>query len=132
MYKLLIVDDSIIIQQRIRNIFQDADVNIVGMANNGVEAIEMFEHYKPDIITMDLTMPKMGGLECIQQLIAMDKDVSILVVSALSDKSTGLKALQYGARGFISKPFDQYKLLYALQKLISAKNKHRLAQITGG
>ena len=66
-------------------------------------------------------MPKVDGLECIQQIKALSADVSILVVSALSDRKTGLKALQYGARGFICKPFTEEQLVLALGKLIQQK-----------
>ncbi len=124
MYKLMIVDDSSVIRQRIEKILQTIQsVEIVGEASDGLQAIEMFKQLQPDIITMDLTMPNMDGLECIQKLVAMDTDVSILVVSALSDKATGLQALQYGARGFLCKPFSEQQLILALEKIIKAKSK---------
>ncbi len=117
----MIVDDSTVIRRRIEKSFRTADVEVVAIASDGVQAVKLFEKYRPDIITMDLTMPNMDGLECIQTIIKMDKGVSILVVSALSDKSTGLKALEYGARGFIRKPFSEERLLQALNKIIKAK-----------
>lgn len=123
MYKLLIVDDSSIIRNRIERCFKSAEVSIVGTAVDGLQAVELFEKLQPDIVTMDITMPGMDGLECIQKLVSYGTGVSILVVSALSDKATGLKALQYGARGFICKPFNEEQLVEALNKLIAAKNK---------
>lgn len=121
MYKLMIVDDSMIIRNRIENSFKNSEITIVGTACNGQEALDLFLRTKPDIVTMDLTMPEMDGLECIEKLVSYGTGVSILVVSALSDKSTGLKALQLGARGFICKPFNEEQLTDALSKLIRAR-----------
>ena len=121
MYKLMIVDDSNIIRNRIERSLKDLSIEVVASASNGEEALDLFREHRPDLITMDLTMPKVDGLECIRQIRALSSDVSILVVSALSDRKTGLKALQYGARGFICKPFTEEQLVLALGKLIQQK-----------
>ena len=117
-HRLMIVDDSNIIRNRIERSFADSDIQIVATASNGLEALQKFDLVKPDFITMDLTMPQMDGLECIQKIIAQNTGVSILVVSALSDKATALQALQYGARGFICKPFSEDELVNAINRLI--------------
>lgn len=124
-YKLMIVDDSNIIRNRIERTFQTGDVMIVAQATNGVEALQKFKELKPDFITMDLTMPQMDGLECIQKIVAEGTGVSILVVSALSDKATALQALQYGARGFVCKPFSEEELMAALERLIAMGRKFK-------
>lgn len=121
MHKLMIVDDSNIIRNRIERSLASMNIDVVATASNGVEALELFKRYQPDLITMDLTMPKMEGLECIQTIRSLNTETSILVVSALSDRQTGLKALKYGARGFICKPFTDDQLILALQKLIARK-----------
>ncbi|MDO5687051.1 MAG: response regulator [Neisseria sp.] len=123
MYKLMIVDDSNIIRKRIERSFNATQFELVAVAGDGAEAVEKFQQFQPDVVTMDLTMPNMDGLECIQKLREISKEVSILVVSALSDKATGLKALQYGARGFICKPFTDDQLVAALNKLVQQKMK---------
>ncbi len=126
MYKLMIVDDSTIIRNRIAKIVQPMDsLQVVGEASDGMQAVELFTELQPDIITIDITMPNMDGLQCIQTIINMNSNVSILVVSALSDRATGLKALQYGARGFLCKPFSEQQLTLALEKIINAKNKSK-------
>lgn len=122
-YTLMIVDDSNIIRNRIERTFQEGDIKIVAQATNGVEAVQKFLELKPDFITMDLTMPQMDGLECIQKIVAEGTGVSILVVSALSDKATALQALQYGARGFVCKPFSEEELTSALERLIEVGKK---------
>ncbi len=121
MYKLMIVDDSNIIRNRIERSLRALNLEVVATAANGIDAVRLFQETNPDFVTMDLTMPNMDGLECIRQIREMSKNVSILVVSALSDRQTGLKSLQYGARGFICKPFTDEQLILALNKLIARK-----------
>jgi two-component system chemotaxis response regulator CheY len=117
MFSLMIVDDSNIIRRKIER-GHDADkFRIVAVAANGVEAIAAFKQARPQVVTMDLTMPEMDGIDCIQQLIALDASLRILVVSALSDKATGIAALKKGARGFLCKPFTDEQLSAALSEL---------------
>lgn len=118
MYNVLIVDDSMIIRNKIARLPTTTPYKIVGKAKNGIEAVEMFRSLRPQIVTMDLTMPEMDGLECIQELIRIDPNVQILVVSALSDKATGIKALELGANGFLTKPFSDEELLKTLNELM--------------
>lgn len=118
-YKLMIVDDSNIIRNRIQRALDDNRFSLVATAMNGLKAVEQFQIYRPDVVTMDLTMPQMDGLECIEKLVEIDPDIRILVVSALSDKATGIKALSLGAGGFLCKPFSEGELLEALEELMS-------------
>ena len=113
-YKLMIVDDSNIMRRRIERSNQFEELELVGTAGNGVEALEIFRKMDPDVVTMDLTMPEMDGIECIAQLLKLLPRTSILVVSALSDKSTAIAALRLGARGFVAKPFSDDELKLAL------------------
>ena len=119
--KLLIVDDSNIVRSRVARLVQRGvlgDITIVGLARNGTEALRVARQAAPDLVTMDLTMPGMDGLACIVQLLAAHPRASILVVSALMDKSTAIRALRLGARGFLHKPFDDDALQLALLSLI--------------
>jgi two-component system, chemotaxis family, chemotaxis protein CheY len=117
MLSLLIVDDSNIIRRKIERCNDSDKFNVVGSACNGVEAIILFRRLRPDVVTMDLTMPEMDGIACITEMIAIDPNVNILVVSALSDKATGIEALKKGARGFLCKPFTEDQLIEALTEL---------------
>lgn len=119
MYKLMIVDDSNIIRNRISRVFNASEFQLVATATNGQEAIDLYKMHRPQVVTMDLTMPQMDGLECIDRLVSMDPQVRILVVSALSDKATGIKALQLGASGFLCKPFSEEELGEALSELMT-------------
>lgn len=117
MLSLMIVDDSNIIRRKIERCNEAGQFNLVASAGNGLQAVELFKRTRPQLVTMDLTMPAMDGIACIQQLIALDPEVRILVISALSDKATGIDALKKGARGFLCKPFTDAQLLDALHEL---------------
>jgi len=121
MIKLLIVDDSNVIRSRIERIYQSSfDIEVVAKASNGKEAVFMMQEHKPDIVTMDLTMPEMDGIACIDKMMEINPKIKIIVVSALSDKATGIEALSKGARGFLCKPFGDDDLLESLEKLVSS------------
>ncbi|MES2976661.1 MAG: response regulator [Pseudomonadota bacterium] len=122
--RLMIVDDSNMIRSRISRVVQGGGVSgisLVGLARNGAEAVRMARATRPDVVTMDLTMPEMDGVECIGELLKMLPDVNILVVSALSDKSTAIAALKQGARGFVGKPFSDDELKLALLDVMEAR-----------
>ncbi|MDR1423435.1 MAG: response regulator [Azoarcus sp.] len=120
-FTLLIVDDSAIIRSRIARILSDPRLGFIrmtGMAKNGMDAITQFMQQTPDIVTMDITMPEMDGVECTEKMIAFSPNCSILVISALSDKATALKTLKKGARGFLYKPFTDEELIAAFLELV--------------
>jgi two-component system chemotaxis response regulator CheY len=116
--KMLIVDDSNVIRRRIERCQQIEHLQVVGLAANGVEAIEVFRRTDPDVVTMDITMPQMDGIECVEQLVAIKPHVLILIISALADKATAVEAMEKGANGFLNKPFSDRQLNEALQELI--------------
>ena len=116
--KLLIVDDSSIMQRTIQKNLNDYDLEIVGTASNGSQAIELVKTYKPDVITMDITMPEMDGIKCLENIMTIHPTAKVMMITALSDKLTGLQALEKGARGFIYKPINSENLTRALDKLL--------------
>jgi two-component system, chemotaxis family, chemotaxis protein CheY len=117
-YKLMIVDDSNIMRRRIERSQQFDELELIGTAGNGLEALELFKKADPDVVTMDLTMPQMDGIECISQLVALKPSVRILVISALADKATAVEAMEKGANGFLNKPFTDRQLNEAIADLI--------------
>ena len=118
--RLMIVDDSNIIRRKIERAQDLPAVTVVGSAKNGKEAVELFQRIRPDLVTMDITMPEMDGIECVEALVQIDPDVRILVISALADKSTAIDALEKGACGFLCKPFTERQLNDALTTLIQS------------
>jgi two-component system chemotaxis response regulator CheY len=117
-FKLLIVDDSNIMRRRIERSQQFEALEVVGSAGNGVDALEIFKKTDPDVVTMDLTMPRMDGIECIGKIVALKPAVRILVISALADKATAVEAMEKGANGFLNKPFTDRQLNEAIAELM--------------
>lgn len=117
--KFMVVDDSQLIRIQIERVLKEGDFEFCGSAQDGEEAIQEFKSIKPKVVTMDLTMPRMDGLQAIKEMVAIDPDVRILVVSALKDTDTCLEALELGAYGFVCKPFTDYALIEAVEELIS-------------
>jgi two-component system chemotaxis response regulator CheY len=117
--KLLIVDDSNIMRRRIERSQQFEELEVVGTAANGIEALEMFHKTDPDMVTMDLTMPQMDGIECISKLVQLKPALRILVISALADKATAVEAMERGANGFLNKPFTDRQLNEAIAELMT-------------
>jgi two-component system chemotaxis response regulator CheY len=118
-HRLMVVDDSNVIRRRIERVQNLPDIEFVGAARNGREALEMHERLHPTIVTMDLTMPEMDGGECVARLVERDPQILILVISALADKITAIDAIEKGASGFLCKPFTDRQLNDALLKLIA-------------
>ncbi len=117
--KLLIADDSAIIRMAIERSLANEGVEIVGVAPNGKVAMELFEACTPDAVTMDITMPEMNGLECIERIIKARPQVKILVITALTTESVALQALKLGARSVLTKPFTSDSLRAAYLEMIS-------------
>jgi two-component system chemotaxis response regulator CheY len=121
-HKLMVVDDSMVFRNRIARLAADPRlprVQLVAMAENGEEAIAQARHHRPDLVTMDLTMPRMDGPACLEVLREQLPEARILVVSALSDRATALKALAKGAHGFLLKPFSDDQMVLSLQELMA-------------
>jgi two-component system, chemotaxis family, chemotaxis protein CheY len=117
--KLLIVDDSSTVRRNIeRHIFSDR-VTEIYQAANGREAMELFERYRPEFVTMDLTMPEMDGLTCISKMMALKPDTRLMVISALGDAATAIEAVERGANEYVVKPFSADELNLALANLIA-------------
>jgi len=120
LHRLMVVDDSNIIRRRLERAQDLPSLEFVGSARNGREALALHAKFRPTIVTMDLTMPEMGGAECVEQLVAIDSDIKILVISALADKMTAIDAIEKGACGFLCKPFTDRQLNEALRKVLEA------------
>ena len=118
MMRFMVVDDSQVIINQIQHTL-GGKFEIVGSAKDGVEAMAEFKQLTPEVVTMDLTMPNMDGIATIKAMMEIDSQVRILVVSALNDKLTALRALRLGAYGFLTKPFTTYELIEAVEELIS-------------
>lgn len=117
--KLLIVDDSSTVRRSIERHILSERVTEVYQAANGREAMELFERYRPEFVTMDLTMPEMDGLTCITRMMALKPDTRLMVISALGDAETAIEAVERGANEYVVKPFSAEDLNLALDNLVA-------------
>lgn len=116
MKRVLIVDDAAFMRLNLKNILKE-NYEIAGEAENGQEAVEMYQELKPDFVTMDITMPVMDGLEAIKAIKELDPDANIIVCSAMGQQKMIIKAIEAGAKDFIVKPFKEQRVLEAIEKL---------------
>jgi two-component system chemotaxis response regulator CheY len=117
MGRLLVVDDAMIMRKLIKDVAAEAGWQIVGEAKNGEEAVALYEALRPDLVTMDLVMPVMGGNEALRRIRAADPEAQVVVVTALDQKQTLLESIRDGAMDFIVKPFDRARILNMLSKV---------------
>ncbi len=111
MARIMIVDDALMMRMTLRKILEKAGHEIVGEAINGEQAILNYPQCQPDLVTMDITMPGLGGIETIKRIIESNPAANIVVISALSQKRFVFDALQNGAKNYVSKPIMEDKLL---------------------
>jgi len=118
MAKILIVDDAAFMRITIKNMLQKSEHVVVGEAENGAVAVEKYRELKPDIVTMDITMPEMDGLASLKAIRAIDPGAKVIMVSAMGQEAMVRDAVLSGAKGFIVKPFKEDGFLNAISKLI--------------
>ena len=117
MARLLVVDDAMIMRKLIRDVALAAGWEIAGEARNGAEAVDLYRSLRPDLVTMDLVMPVMGGNEALRQIRAGDPEARVVVVTALDQKQTLMESIRDGAIDFIVKPFDRERVVNLLGKV---------------
>jgi len=112
-YRVLIVDDSMFIAKQIGQILTSEGFEVVGTAENGLDGLEKYKELFPnvDLVTMDITMPKMDGVTALEKIIEFDKDACIIMISALGKQDLVKKSLLLGAKNYIVKPLDRKKVL---------------------
>lgn len=115
--RVLVVDDSAFMRVRLREILESSGATVVGEAANGMEGIKKFQDLKPDLMLLDITMPDIDGLTVLKEVLRIDSQAKIIMVSALSQKSIIMEALQSGARDYIIKPLDLHKAKEVLSKV---------------
>ena len=119
-YKVLIVDDASFMRMMIKNILStEADFEVVGEAENGVQAVELYQQLNPDIVTMDITMPELDGIEALKLIKGINADAKVVMCSAMGQQAMVLEAIKSGAKDFVVKPFQAPRVLDALRKVLS-------------
>jgi two-component system chemotaxis response regulator CheY len=115
--RILIVDDAIFMRMKLKDILEKGGFEIVGEAQNGIEAIEKYKTERPDLVTMDITMPEMDGVAALKGIMAVDPNAKVIMCSAMGQQSMVMDAIQSGALDFIVKPFDNERVLKSLNKV---------------
>lgn len=114
MAKILIIDDSAMSRKKLKNILEGGNYQVVGEAQDGVDGIQKFKELAPDLVTLDVTMPNMDGLQCLKEILSVDENAKVIMISALGKGDTMLEALNLGATNYITKPFETDLVLDAL------------------
>ncbi|MEW6266914.1 MAG: response regulator [Thermodesulfobacteriota bacterium] len=116
---VLIVDDSPVMRNMLAKFFTDNGFQVVGMAADGLEAINLFEKLNPDLMTLDIIMPKMRGTEVLENILERYPEAKIVMASSVSDARTVMKCLKIGAKQYILKPYDQERVMAAIKKALN-------------
>jgi two-component system, chemotaxis family, chemotaxis protein CheY len=118
MAKVLIVDDTAFMRKLLKSILFGAGFDIAGEAENGKQAVELYKGLKPDVVTMDVVMPEMTGIDALKQIKSFDKDAKIVMCTAVGQETIVKTAIKLGARGYIIKPFQAPKVIEEIKKVV--------------
>jgi two-component system chemotaxis response regulator CheY len=116
MAKIMVVDDAAFMRMSLKNMLVEAGHEVVAEAANGKEAVLLYNQYKPELVTMDITMPEMNGIDCVHELYKTNPKIKVIMCSAMGQQSMVLEAIQAGAKDFIVKPFQKERVLTAINK----------------
>ncbi|MDX2184460.1 MAG: response regulator [Gemmatimonadaceae bacterium] len=115
---VLICDDAIFMRTMLADILTNAGFEVVGEAESGVQAVEMYRRLRPDLVTMDIVMPDMGGIDAVREITKFDPAAKCLMCSAMGQQALVVEAIQAGAKDFVVKPFQPSRVLEAVQRVL--------------
>ncbi|MBP5608468.1 MAG: response regulator [Lachnospiraceae bacterium] len=115
--RVLIVDDSRMSRRMLRTILENAGYSVIGEAENGRIGVEEYKKLRPDVTTLDITMPEMDGLEALEAILGFDKEANCVMITAAGQQDKLIRALKAGAKRFISKPFNEEEIVRNIQEL---------------
>jgi two-component system chemotaxis response regulator CheY len=116
--RVLIVDDAIFMRMKLKDILEKNGFEVVAEAQNGIEAIEKYKAEKPDLVTMDITMPEMDGIAALKGIKTVNPQAKVVMCSAMGQQAMVMEAIQSGAIDFIVKPFDSDRVIQSLNKAV--------------
>jgi two-component system, chemotaxis family, chemotaxis protein CheY len=117
-HTVLVCDDAIFMRTMISDILTTAGFEVIGEAETGREAVDRYKELKPDLVTMDIVMPDMGGIEAVREICRVDPDAKVLMCSAMGQQALVVEAVQAGAKDFVVKPFQPSRVLEAVQRIL--------------
>ncbi len=121
MAKVLIVDDALFMRRLLSDILKKEGIEVCGEAENGKEAIDKFQQLRPELVTMDIVMPKMDeidGVAAVREIMKIDPQAKIIMVSAMGQHSLVVEAIQAGAKDFVTKPFQPSRVIEAIKRVL--------------
>ncbi|WP_207368448.1 response regulator [Heyndrickxia coagulans] len=116
--KILIVDDAAFMRMMIKDILTNNGYDVVAEAADGAQAIEKYKEHRPDLVTMDITMPEVDGISALKEIKKIDPDAKVIMCSAMGQQAMVIDAIQAGAKDFIVKPFQADRVIEAIQKTL--------------
>jgi len=116
--RVMVVDDAAFMRMMIKDILTKNGYEVVGEAENGLKALEKYQELKPDLTTMDITMPEMDGISAVKEIKKIDPGAKVIMCSAMGQQAMVIEAIQSGARDFIVKPFQPDRVLEAVRKAV--------------
>jgi two-component system chemotaxis response regulator CheY len=116
--KVLIVDDAVVMRMMIKNILSKSGFEVVGEAENGLQAVEKYKALQPDIVTMDMVMPDMDGISAVRAIVSEFPNAKIIMCTSMGQQALVVEAIQAGAKDFIVKPFQPSNVLEAVKKVL--------------
>ncbi len=122
MARILIADDASFMRQMIREIIETEGHEVIAEASDGVEAVEAYKEHQPDLVMMDIVMPRRSGIDALKGLVQMDPSVCVVMCSALGQESLVTEALQAGAKDFIVKPFKPEAVASTIRKVLEKED----------
>jgi two-component system chemotaxis response regulator CheY len=117
-HTVLVCDDAIFMRTMITDILTQSGFEVIGEAETGVQAIERYKQLRPDLVTMDIVMPDMGGIDAVREITKLDANAKILMCSAMGQQALVVEAIQAGAKDFVVKPFQPSRVLEAVQRVL--------------
>jgi len=117
-FRVLVVDDAAFMRMMVKDILSKNGYEVVGEAENGLKAVEKWQELKPDLTTMDITMPEMDGITAVKEIKKIDPSAKVIMCSAMGQQAMVVEAIQAGARDFIVKPFQPDRVLEAVRKAV--------------
>ncbi len=117
--RILVCDDAMFTRGMLGGIFAGAGYDVVGEAESGVEAVAQYKRLRPDVVTMDIVMPGLGGIDAVREILAFDPDARIIMCSAMNQSKLVQQALDAGAKELIVKPFVTADVLAAIERVLS-------------
>ncbi|MGE5580946.1 MAG: response regulator [Bacillota bacterium] len=117
--KVLVVDDAAFMRMMIKDILRKGGYEVIGEAEDGSKAVDKFKELRPDLVTMDITMPDMDGISAVKEIRKIDPNAMIIMCSAMGQQAMVIDAIQAGAKDFVVKPFQPERVLEAVRKVLT-------------